>query len=92
MPPDFRDIKIYHEIRNRGRPSQSFPARLRVDRERRNRGNCEAGPDFCPARSAEKPVPKVDWRAQAREIWRGRVFSAEEVQEMEDYEQEGEEG
>ena len=45
-----------------------------------------------PPVPAEKPVPKVDWRAQAREIWRGRVFSAEEVQEMEDYEQEGEEG
>jgi hypothetical protein len=37
-------------------------------------------------------VPKVDWRAQAREIWRGRVFSAAEVQEIDDYEQEGEEG
>lgn len=45
-----------------------------------------------PPVPADERVPKVDWRAQAREIWRGRVFSAAEVQEMEDYEHEGEEG
>lgn len=38
-----------------------------------------------------KPV-KVDWAAQAREIWRGRVFSAAEVEEMKAFEREGEEG
>lgn len=38
-----------------------------------------------------KPV-KVDWAAQAREIWRGRVFSAAEVAAMDEFEHEGEEG
>jgi antitoxin (DNA-binding transcriptional repressor) of toxin-antitoxin stability system len=45
-----------------------------------------------PPVPAKEAAPKVDWRAQAEEIWRGRVFSAAEVQEMEDFEQEGQEG
>jgi antitoxin (DNA-binding transcriptional repressor) of toxin-antitoxin stability system len=45
-----------------------------------------------PPVPANEAAPKVDWRAQAGEIWRGRVFSAAEVQEMEDFEQEGQEG
>lgn len=44
-------------------------------------------PPVPPASSA----PKVDWRAQAREIWQGRVFSAAEVEEMQRFEREGEE-
>lgn len=40
----------------------------------------------------ENPAPNVHWQAQAREIWRGRVFSADKVKAMEDFEHEGEEG
>ena len=42
-------------------------------------------------KSKAKPT-KVDWAAQARDIWRGRVFSAAEVKAMEVFEHEGEEG
>ena len=42
-------------------------------------------------KSKAKPV-KVDWAAQARKIWRGRVFSAAEVKAMDEFEREGEEG
>ena len=38
------------------------------------------------------PAPKVDWAAQAKEIWGDRVFSAEEVRRMREDELEGEEG
>jgi antitoxin (DNA-binding transcriptional repressor) of toxin-antitoxin stability system len=40
----------------------------------------------------KEEVPRVDWRTQAQKIWRGRVFSVAEVQEMENYEHEGQEG
>lgn len=36
--------------------------------------------------------PKVDWAAQRKAIWGNRVFSAAEVQAMEDFEHDGEEG
>ena len=36
-------------------------------------------------------VPRVDFRAQCREIWKGRKFSAAEVAEMRAAEWEGEE-
>ena len=45
-----------------------------------------------PARSAEAAHTKVDWAAQAREIWRGRVFGAAEAKAMDAFECEGEEG
>jgi len=35
-------------------------------------------------------VPRVDFRAQCREIWKGRKFSAAEVAEMRTAEWEGE--
>lgn len=41
---------------------------------------------------ATRPVPKVDWAAQRKEIWGDRVFSAEEVRQMREDELEGEEG
>ncbi len=36
--------------------------------------------------------PKVDFRAQLREVWGNRVFSAAEVRAMREAEREGEEG
>ena len=45
-----------------------------------------------PLRDAGAKTAKVDWAAQAREIWRGRVFGAAEVREMEAFEHHGEEG
>ncbi len=37
-------------------------------------------------------VPKVDFRAQLREVWGDRVFGAAEVRAMREAEREGEEG
>jgi antitoxin (DNA-binding transcriptional repressor) of toxin-antitoxin stability system len=45
-----------------------------------------------PPVPASEAVPEVDWAAQRKAIWGNRVFSAREVQEMDDFEQEGEEG
>ncbi len=45
-----------------------------------------------PPVPAEQAMPEVDWAAQRKAIWGDRVFSAQEVQEMDDYEHEGEEG
>lgn len=45
-----------------------------------------------PPVSGKEAPPKVDWAAQRKAIWGGRVFSAAEVKAMEDFEQEGEEG
>jgi len=45
-----------------------------------------------PSVKAKTKQVKVDWAAQAREIWRGRVFSAAEVKAMEEFAHEGEEG
>jgi len=40
----------------------------------------------------EKPMPKVDFAAQREAIWGSRVFSAEEVKAMREFELEGEDG
>jgi antitoxin (DNA-binding transcriptional repressor) of toxin-antitoxin stability system len=45
-----------------------------------------------PAARAGGESAKVDWAAQARQIWRGRAFSAAEVKAMDEFEHEGEEG
>ncbi len=46
------------------------------------------------AESYFKPlgVPKVDFMAQLREVWGGRVFSAKEVKAMREAELEGDRG
>ncbi len=38
---------------------------------------------------AKEAVPKADWADQRKAIWGDRVFSAKEVQEMDDFEHEG---
>ena len=45
-----------------------------------------------PATPEEFIPVKVDWEAQAKSIWRGRRFSADQVREMGKFEQEGEQG
>jgi antitoxin (DNA-binding transcriptional repressor) of toxin-antitoxin stability system len=45
-----------------------------------------------PPVHAQNPAPEVDWAAQRKAIWGTRVFSETEVQQMERFEQEGEEG
>lgn len=40
----------------------------------------------------KKPLNRVDFRAQRKRIWGGRVLSSEEVQAMDRAEVEGEEG
>lgn len=41
---------------------------------------------------AQASPAQVDFAAQRKAIWQGRVFSADEVQEMEEFEREGEQG
>lgn len=43
------------------------------------------------AKDAPSHPPRIDYRAQCQEIWKGRKFSAEEVAEMRAAELEGEE-
>jgi len=45
-----------------------------------------------PARRQQKEPPMPDFMARMRKIWKGRVFSAEEVARMRADELEGEEG
>jgi antitoxin (DNA-binding transcriptional repressor) of toxin-antitoxin stability system len=45
-----------------------------------------------PPRRPEKPMPKVDFKAQLKALWGDRVLSADEVRAMREAELEGEEG
>ena len=45
-----------------------------------------------PASTTKTTPARVDWEAQAREIWGGRVFRAAEVKAMKAFERGGEEG
>ena len=40
----------------------------------------------------EKPFKMPDFAARARKIWKGRIFTEQEVREIEEFELEGQEG